>query len=331
MRGKWLLAWAAGVLLAAGAGALLYVRTQQPRGQERVEEVERPARPPAGELSLPATVRARDVVAVPVPVEGTIGELLAASGDQVYEGQLLARIRNTGLEAAQQAAQNELDRAVQRLDRLDGEVIALRLEASRARADATRAQMEFDRAERDFQRQQMLVREGATPRLVYERALREFEKAKGERDSLVELARSVEERLTGQNSTAEAARRAVEEKTQALEAAQEHFAAAEIHAPVGGLVIARTRQVGEQVDPDVHDLFQIATNLAALEAIAEPEPPARARIREGQEAFILIAGLPDAIPGRVRGIEGTQVIVEFTSPNPAILPGQSAQLRIKVE
>jgi hypothetical protein len=71
-------------------------------------------------------------------------------------------------------------------------------------------------------------------------------------------------------------------------------------------------------------------NLSAPEAVVEPAPPALARIRPGQEALIQIAELPGVIPGKVKEVRGTQVIVEFTSPNPALRPGTTAQVRIRL-
>jgi FKBP-type peptidyl-prolyl cis-trans isomerase 2 len=62
----------------------------------------------------------------------------------------------------------------------------------------------------------------------------------------------------------------------------------------------------------------------------ELEPPVLARVRPGQEALVYTPELPNPIPARVKEIEGTQVVVEFTSPDPTLLPGATAQVRIKL-
>ena len=92
----------------------------------------------------------------------------------------------------------------------------------------------------------------------------------------------------------------------------------------------RTRQVGDEVTPDVQDLFQIAVDLAALEAVIQPDAAALSRMRAGQEALISVAGAPDTIVARITEIRGNEVMIRFVSPSPAVRPGSTAQVRIKL-
>jgi multidrug resistance efflux pump len=85
------------------------------------------------------------------------------------------------------------------------------------------------------------------------------------------------------------------------------------------------------VNQDLKDLFQIAVELSSLEVVVEPEPPVLERIRPGQEAVIQVAEIPgEGLPGKVREIKSGQVVVEFVSPSPAVQPGLTAQVRIKL-
>jgi HlyD family secretion protein len=328
MRGKQLVAAGALVLAAIAAGGLFSLRRSAPppASPKRAEQPEQFA----AYVILPAKIRALTVTAVAVPVQGTVESLLVDVGQQVYEGQLLGRIGNTSLDADQQSAAAELERAQARLSDLEGKLIVSRAEASRARSEAARVQAEFDRAERAYLRQQMLVKEGATPRLVYEKSAKEYAAARLERDTAADLARGAEDRLSTLVKNTDVARQSAEAGTQALDSAKQAAAAAEIHSPVTGVVVARTRQAGEEVTPDIQDLFQIASDLSALEAVVEPDAAALARIRPGQEALITIAGAPDAILGQVSDVKGSEVLIRFASPSPAIRPGLTAQVRIKV-
>lgn len=326
MRGKHILAAGVLALAAIAAAALLALR----RGALSPSTPAAAVQAPPAEIVVPARIRAQHIVAVPAPVEGVIDTLLVEVGEQVYEGQVLGRIRNTALESAQQAAAAELERAQTRLSELESQMIVLRADLARARSDASRAQADADRAERAYQRQQMLFKEGATPRLVYEKAGRDYEVAKGERDTSAQLARGAEDRLEVARSSADAERRTVEDGTAALDHARESAAAAEIHSPVTGVLVGRTRQAGEEVTPEVSDLFQIATDLAALEAVLEPPARELARIRAGQETVLVVADAPDAVAARVSEVRGNQVLIRFTSPGPAFRPGISAQARIKL-
>jgi multidrug resistance efflux pump len=329
VRGKWLLGAGTVILVGIGAGALSLLRRSaapaQPGG----------APPPAPvfgpEISLLGKVQARNVVLIGAPTEGTVEEFPVQVGQDVFEGQLLARIRNVTLETAVELAQAELDKAQSRVANLEANLIAAHLEASRAEADRNRARAEAEKAEKVFLRQQLLYKEGATPRLVFERAQKEHLALQSEHESLAELATHAAERVDVLVREIDAARRTLEEKNEEFDLAKEHLQAAEIHSPVDGILIARRGDAGIEVDPSIKDLFQIAVELASLEVLLEPEPPALARIRAGQPAAVRLAELGnEPIPGSVREVKGNQVLVEFTSPSPAIRPGLTAQVTIRI-
>ncbi len=287
--------------------------------------------PPSVEIHLSGKIRAQSVVNVSPPIEGTVGALFADIGQEVFEGQLLARITNEGLETGQQMAQKILDNAQSRVNTLEGEIVLARLEASRARADANRARTEYDRLSQVFRRQQMLLAEGATPRLTYEKASRDFEMAQSESRTLEQVATQAESRMNELVKSLDADKRALDEKSADMETAKARAMATEVVSPVPGMVVARNAEVGQPAGPDRGDFFQIATQLSQLEVVLDPDPPAMRRIRLGQAALV---SLPeqgsDGMLGAVKAIQGAQVIVAFTSPSPAVKPGMLAQVRIKV-
>jgi len=329
MRGKWLLLSGTVILVAIALGALSLLRRDE--GKEAPPAVSKAPEFTASEVSLQGTIRAQQVVPVGVPMEGTIHAFFADAGEQVYEGQLLAQIQNTSIESERDAAAAELDRARAEANKLDSALISARLEASRARADASRARSEFERAEKTFQRQQMLYTKGATPRLTFEKARKEFDLAKAGYLSLEEVARGAEDRVAEMSRQADAARKELAERVNDLEQAGQNLAAGQILSPVDGLVISRRSQQGMTVAPDMEDLFVIAVDLTMLEVVVEPEPPVLARVRAGQDTLIQLAEIPgQALPGKVREVKEGSVIVEFTNPNPAVRPGLTAQVVLKL-
>jgi multidrug resistance efflux pump len=287
--------------------------------------------PPPVEIHLSGKIRAQSVVNVAPPVEGTVGALFADIGQEVFEGQLLARLTNEGLETGQQMAQTILDNAQSRVNTLESDIVSARLEASRARADANRARTEYDRLTQVFRRQQMLLAEGATPRLTYEKASREFELAQSESRTMEQVATQAESRLDELIKSLDAEKRALAEKSAEMETAKARAVATQVVSPAQGMVVARNGEVGQPVGPDRGDFFQIATQLSQLEVVLDPDPPAMRRIHLGQAALV---SLPeqgsDGMLGAVKAILGAQVIVAFTSPSPAVKPGMLAQVRIKV-
>jgi HlyD family secretion protein len=328
MRGKWLLFAGIVILVGVGGGALSLLRRSTPPAQPGTP----PAQPPLGpEIRFTGKVQASHLVAVPAATSGTIEEFMVEIGQDVFEGQLLARIRNTNLETAVDRAQLEYERAQTRASNLDGALIAARLEAARADADSTRARQDFEKAEKAYLRQQLLHKEGATPRLVFERTEKDYLAAKSEYESIREVAAHSDERVQTLVKEIDAARRTLDEKTGDLDQAKESLLATEVHSPVDGILVARRGEVGGEIDPAIPDFFQIAVDLSSLEVVVEPEPPALARIHSGQPATVRLAELGnEPIPAEVRAIKGAQVIVGFTTPSPAIRPGLTAQVTIKI-
>jgi multidrug resistance efflux pump len=276
-------------------------------------------------------LQARSVIEVGVPVEGKIEAFHADAGDEVYEGQLLAQVRSQRLQTAEEAAMLDLERAQTRVNNLESTIAATRLEASRASADAMRVRADLDRASRLYQRQKMLLAEGATPRLVFEKAEREFQALQAASGNLDQVATQSEERVTSLTRELDGARKVLQDKAEELEGAKAELAAGDITSPVSGIVAGRRGQAGEDVNPTVKDLFRIATDLTVMEAVADAGSSDFARVKEGQEAFVALAESPDELlPGVVTKVADGRVTIEFRNPNPAIRPGLTAQVRIKL-
>jgi len=265
-------------------------------------------------------------------VAGTIDAFLVEPGQEVYEGQVLARIGSQSLEAVREEAARVAQVAQDKVNSMESRMIAARLEASRVYADAKRGRDQLDRAEKVYLRQQMLNREGATPRLVYEKSEREFEAARAESTSLDELARQADNRVSELVRELETAKQDVSEHAADLESATAQAAGTEIRSPVSGIVVARKGEPGTMLGPgEAGDLFEIAADLSQLAVAIQPDRAAMARIRPGSDALIFVAELPGAIPATVKEVKGDEVIVAFTSPSAVIRPGMTAQVRLKLE
>jgi len=331
MKGKWLLFGGSVILLAAAVGAFQYYqRTKAP--PVVAKPLPEPSPIVAGlEISLSGRVEAQKVVAVPASTDGRVEEFFVEAGDDVYEGQMLARIKNQALEASQEQAQAELDHAQTKVNNLESAVLTARLEASRTRADASRARGELDRTERVYQRQEMLNREGATARNTYTKAVADRGMAQAEFENLSARARSAEDRVTTLNKDVESAKKTLEEKLAAMEDAKAAFSAGIVHAPVDGTLVSRKGVAGEDVTVEMADMFVIATDLSALQVELEPEPPVLKRLQPGQQAIVVIAeSANDNIEGKIKEIKDNKVIVEFLSPSPAIKPGLTARVKLKL-
>lgn len=264
-------------------------------------------------------------------MEGTLEFVGAEPGEQVFEGQLLGRIKNEAAEASSQQAQEQLSAAESRVQNTESLLLAARLEASRADADASRARSENDRTERLYNRQQMLLREGATARQHFEKAQKDYEAARSEYSALAELAGQAAERVNKLTADLDAARKALDDHTKELEAAEADLKTADIVAPADGVLVGSRLAAGEQVNAAVTDLIQLATQPTLLKVTVEPPPDILSRLRTGLPALVVLAELPAGhAEGEITEIKDGKATIEFESTEPVWKPSLTATVQVKL-
>src|SRR5258708_2108092 len=229
MRGKWVIVSASLALLALAAIAVAVLPRASAKKIKAAETA--PQAPPSSDIHLAGNISAQHVIGVAPRIECTIGAFFVEPGQEVFEGQLLARLANEGLESGQQAAKRDVEVTKSRVNEIESEIISARLEASRARADASRARGEYDRLDRAYRRQQMLFKEGATPRIAYEKSSREFEQAQIEFGTVEKVAANAEARVADLIKNLDAEKRTLAEKTDALETVTVKVGATELLSP----------------------------------------------------------------------------------------------------
>ncbi|MGA9625164.1 MAG: hypothetical protein WBQ65_11895, partial [Bryobacteraceae bacterium] len=277
-------------------------------------------------------IRPQHVVGVGAQVDGVIDAFAVDVGQEVYQGQVLARIGSQGLDSSREAAASAVDHAQEQVNRADTAVAGARLEQSRADAEAQRARFAMERAETAFSRQQLLFSQGATPRLVYEKAQSEYDSARTEFNVMDKAAHAAAESVQSTLQEVASAQKILADENQRLQESQAAFEAADVHSPVDGLLVGRNGEVGKSAREFGDNLFQIATDTYALEVAVEPQPAVLKRLRPGQSALVLVPdlGIP-GITGDIKEIKGAQVVVEFNSTIPAIRPGMVAGVRLKLD
>jgi multidrug efflux pump subunit AcrA (membrane-fusion protein) len=300
------------------------------------QPVRAPAAAPAlvlpSQITLNGKVRAAHITPVTTQVPGTIDAFEANVGDEVSQGQVLARIGSSGLESSRADAVAAVEKAQNRVEESEKAVTSAQLEASRAHADAERSRLALDRANKVFDRQKTLLQAGATPRLTYEKAASDYQSAAEEWDAVDKAQRAAASRVQDTLKQLDNAKRLLAARNAELEDAQNAVAAGVVESPVDGLVVARQGELGQPVAELGGELFQIATDLYDLEVVVEPSPEIRKRMRPHEPALVIIPDLQNTgYPGEVKQFVDKQVVIGFTSPTPAIRPGMVAEVRLRPE
>ena len=329
MRGKWVFISILAVAAGVGGGALSlrfhHAVAPPPRRAEVL-----PLRSQV--ITLIGNVRPQHITSVGAAVEGNIETFLADVGDEVFAGQTLARISSAVLESTREQAASEVERTRDQVTRAESSVGVLRLEAAKADADAQRARMDVDRAQKAFERQATLHEAGATPRLVYEKSQQELDAARRVFEAMDKSAHGAHEAVEGALEQLEIVKKALTERTQAVDQAQVAFQGAEVHAPVAGTIVARRGEPGRSAAEAGDQMFQIASDMYALEVPVQPQPQDLPRIHPGQQATVLLLDLGGAgLPGTVKEIRDSGATVEFAGTVPGIKSGMRAEVRLKLE
>lgn len=332
MRGKWLLIGGTVILLGAGLGALSVLRKPAAPAPVQKKAAEAPKPSTAGEeVVVMGKLQAAHTVGVPSPLTGILEAWEVEEGQEVLEGQRLGHISNSSLEASQQNAEQELDRAQTRVTTIEGQILAARLEAARAEAEASRIANELGTLERNFQRQQMLYKEGATARLKFEQSEREYKAGLEDSATSKAIARGAADRVDKLEKDLQLVKTTLEDKREDLETAKDKLAATNLVSPADGTIIQLGVEAGGEVDRSMQNLVQIAVDPAMMQVVIEPDPPILQRIQPGTPALVVVPDISsESMEGQVKEIKGTQVTVEFTSPNPAIKHGMTASARLKL-
>jgi len=187
------------------------------------------------------------------------------------------------------------------------------------------ARLQMERAQKTFERQTTLNREGATPRLVYEKARQDYEASVQEFEIMEKAMRGSRENTQAANLKLAEAKRILAEKQLELQDAEGGHEAGEVRSPVDGTVVGRNGEPGKPAGEAGDQLFQIATDLYALEIPLEAKPELVKRLRRGQPATVMVLDLQGGgFPGNVKEVKENQVVVEFTSTLPAVRPGMRA-------
>ncbi len=331
MRGKWLLISVLAVGAGVGLGALSLRHRSQPT--PAAASTQGAAIISRASTTFSGTIRPQHVTGVGAGLSGDIEAFMANVGDEVYQGQLLARVGSANLESDREAAAAAVESAQDQLAKAEAGVNSARLEASRANADAQRARMALERAQKTFSRQQTLHAAGATPRMVYEKAAQEFEATAHESELMEAAEKAANDNVRNAQLAVDAARKALASKSEEVQDAQGALEAAEVRAPVDGLIVGRKGAVGSSVTEAGDQLFQIATELYALEVVIEPPPDVLKRIHPGQPALVNVLDLQTGgMAGEVKEIKDKegQVVIEFNSGMPAVKPGMRADVRLKL-
>ncbi len=290
----------------------------------------------AGAVALPASsagnlsgfLRAQHVVTFGTALNGSIMAFLAEVGDPVFQNDVVARVGAGDLETARENAQRAVEKAQDRVDKAQDDLNRAQMEESRSSAEFQRAREAFEKADATYAKNKNAMQYKAIAKNAFEKSEKDFENARQDYEVSRTAWNAAQETVRVCQNLVDSAKENLQQRVQDLNDAAKGMDATEIKAPVDGYIVARNGQVGQSADEVGEQMFQIATDFAAMEFTVEPPPDILKKLAPGKDAVVLIPELSDAaIAGKIKSINGTQVVVEFVSNLPALRPGLRATAR----
>jgi hypothetical protein len=290
------------------------------------------ALPAAAALTFTGVIRPQHVISFGASAKGKIENFLIEPGTEINEGDALAHLGSVNMNADRENAATAVEKAQQRVIDAEASASAATLEQSRANAELETAHVTRAETDASWALTEKRNSSGAMARQVYERARKEHEQAIIAYNTMDKAARAA-------NESAEAARKLLEERKSVLDAANEKLKDLEdsreslyVRSPVDGYLVARNGQVGQDVEEVGNQMFQVATDIAALEVIVAPPPDVIKKLYPGMPTMVLIPEVTSAaLGGTVKSATEKEVVIEFVSATPSIHPGMKADVRFKLD
>jgi multidrug efflux pump subunit AcrA (membrane-fusion protein) len=253
------------------------------------------------------TTRPAREILVRSQTEGQILNLNVNVGDTVKAGQALARIDDQQLAAAIQDAQSQLTS-------LQSELASSQNQIIEAEGRVTEAELKFQQTQADSQRFQKLLQEGAISQ-------QQAEQSQTAARSAAQALQSAQERVNSQQQSLSATQKQIAAQKATLAKLRQQGAVTVLKAPLSGVVLERSAETGNAVQPG-SEVLKLG-DLNQVKVVVELANNDLPTLRIGQAVPVKFPDLPqqEAV-GRIsriapaKGTTARLVPVEVTIPNP---------------
>jgi HlyD family secretion protein len=341
------------VIAGLGTGGYLYSQSVGSRSPFRSAPVTRG--PLVASVATTGTLNAVITVQVGSQVSGNVKELHADFNSQVKKGQVIARIDPDIFEAKVnqvksqvQAARAQVLNQQAMVEKTRADLENAKASLASARAQTAKAQVALFDGRRNFLRQRDLKQKELiaqadedAAQVAYDSAVAQHQANQAQESAQGAAVNSAAAQLKVAEAQLENALAQVSQNEAALKQAQLDLDHTIIRAPVDGVVVSRTVDVGQTVAASLQapTLFTIAQDLTKMQVDTSMDEADVGRITVGQRATFTV----DAFPGRawrgevvqirkaaqiVQNVVTYDVVVSAENSELKLLPGMTANVKI---
>ena len=332
------------VLGGMAAGGYLFYEGQQQPPRYLTVAVERGAITTA--VNATGIVNAVTTVQVGTQVSGTIQKLFVDFNSPVQEGQVIAQIDPALLATKVAQARANVANAMAAVQVTHATAANARaaVETAQANAESTKANIEKARvaladARRILERNREMVRRALmaqndldTAQTAHDSAVAQLKAAEAQQEASVGQLKSAQaqQRLAAAQELAAAAQ--VDQTRAALQAAELDLEHTTIRAPVNGIVVSRSVDVGQTVAASLQapTLFLIAQDLTQMQVDTNVSEADIGRVQVGQRATFTVDAYPNTtFTGQVRQVRNAPITVQNVVTYDAVVQVANPDLRLK--
>ena len=278
-------------------------------------------------VAASGTLNAVTTVTVGTQVSGQIKELYVDFNSEVKQGQLIAQIDPQNFEYQVSQSQANLEAARSTVKTQEANIV-------QQQAQVAQVDVNLANAKRDYERKQMLLEKNFISPADRDTAQATYNAAQAQ-------LRAAQAQLDVVRAQANNARALVLQSEAQLSQARVSLDKTKIMAPVNGVVIKRSVELGQTVAASLQspELFIIAKDLRDMQVETAIDESDVGKIRVGQDATFTV----DAFSGRsfsgtvkqirksaanVSNVVTYTVIISANNPSLLLLPGMTANVRI---
>jgi HlyD family secretion protein len=329
------------VLIVLGAGGFYWYSANGRAPSYRTAPVER------GEvlstISATGTLNAVVTVQVGTQVSGTIQQLLVDYNSPVKKGMLIARIDPATFEAKVNQAQADLENSRASVLNQRAAVAKARADLVNAKANVVRQEVALRDAKIKLDSRTRLFGEGGISQEERDSAQAAYDSAMAQLEASQASVNSSQAALEVTQAQLAAAEAQVRQKQASLDLAEVDLRNTLIRAPVDGVVVSRSVDVGQTVAASLQapTLFLIAQDLTKMQVDTNVDEADIGRVALEQEATFTVDSYPGQMfRGRVMQIrQAPQVVQNVVTYNTVVAvantdlklkPGMTANVKLLV-
>ncbi len=339
-RRGWMLAAGAVLVLGAAVGAWRMAATPKAAAYGTVPVRRQTI---AKTIAATGTLQAVTTVQVGTQVSGTISELYADFNSQVKKDQVIARLDPSQMQAQLAQANATWMGTQASVQAAQNNVLAADAAVQSAQANVAHADAVLQDAQTSLDRTKKLVDAGAAPAMSLPTAEAAMAEANAQKQQAVAQQNQAKAQAQASRSQVNQAQAQAAQAKASVDVAQVNLDHTVIKAPIDGVVVSRSVDVGQTVAASLAapTVFLIANDLTRMQVLANIDEADVGQLNQNSKVSFTVDAYPTdtfrgtvsqvrLAPTTVQNVVTYTAVIDVANPDLKLKPGMTANVSIVV-